>query len=169
MQYHDGVAYSCAFNQDCATACTASSDGNVQILDTRALAPNRKAPVLTIPDAAATGTVFKTLWRGEFEVLSCGEDYCAKRWDIRNLSLGPLTNFFGHTSTIRSMALSSDEHYLVTAAVDGCVRVWVVDEVALVAEEQDRHDLTIEQSEVRREQLERTLNKHGFGQGGLSP
>ena len=36
---------------------------------------------MIIDDAAASGVVFKALWRGENEIISCGDDYCVKKWD----------------------------------------------------------------------------------------
>lgn len=124
LNQHDGVTYCCTVNDDSVTVATASADSTIQILDMRAARTARS--MITIDDAAAAGSVYKVIWRGEFELLSCGDDYCAKRWDIRNIGDGPLTNYFGHTSPVRALDVSSNKDLMVTGTADGCIRVWVV-------------------------------------------
>ena len=78
---------------------SASSDGLVQVCDWRQGA-NWKA-AQTIADAAAGGVCFGALWRLDKEVVTCGDDYCVKKWDLRSLKNGPIENYLGHTSVVR--------------------------------------------------------------------
>jgi WD40 repeat protein len=49
------------------------------------------------------GVVFKALWQSDTHIISCGDDYCIKLWDIRSLKHGPVENFLGHTSEVRTI------------------------------------------------------------------
>ena len=98
--------------------------GEIKVFDVRA-----NQVVVAIEEASSSGVVFESLWRGEHEILSSGDDCCAKRWDLRRIDDGPVTAYLGHTSAVRTMSISADGHTLLTAALDGSVRVWMVDEI----------------------------------------
>eukprot|EP00397_Hematodinium_sp_SG-2012_P007006 GEMP01007046.1.p1 GENE.GEMP01007046.1~~GEMP01007046.1.p1 ORF type:complete len:525 (+),score=108.91 GEMP01007046.1:134-1708(+) len=164
MEKHEGVVYSCDFADDCTTICTASGDGTILVSDIKAISMAK--PVITIEDAAATGICYKALWRGEYEILSGGDDYCIKRWDIRNVSDGPITNYFGHTSVVRTICLSECKKFMVSATNDGCLRFWVVDEQSNIVEEQDKCDTKIEIAEAKRKKIDEDLES---GEGNISP
>lgn len=163
MDHHKNVAQSVDFSPNNDLICSASNDGTIQIFDIRA---SKKARcVAKIDDAAATGVVFSCQWRpqNEHEVLSSGDDYCVKRWDLRkiNVNSGPSTNFFGHTSNVRALCLSPCGEFLVSAAEDGCIRLWVVDEMLYVIEEQDRVAEKLEDLDKKRDDLEKRLESAG--------
>lgn len=163
MDHHKNVAQSVDFSPDCNLICSASNDGTIQIFDIR---HSKKAScVAKIDDAAATGVVFSCQWRPmhEHEVLSSGDDYCVKRWDLRkvDISSGPTTNFFGHTSNVRALCLSPCGEFLVSAAEDGCIRLWVIDEMLYVIEEQDRVAEKLEELDKQRDELEKRLPTAG--------
>lgn len=129
---HEGVINSLEFQRgQSSVLCSCSSDGQVKVFDIRALGNDESATAI-IEDAAASGTVYQALWRGSHEILSCGDDYCIKRWDLRKTENGPLQSYFGHTSVVRSICLSPDECFLVSGTNSGSVRVWTCDEVALI-------------------------------------
>jgi len=162
LDHHKKVAQSVDFSPDGSLICSASNDGTIQLYDVRA---SKKAKCVNkIEDAAATGVVFCCKWRpqNENELLSSGDDYCVKRWDLRKtLSNGPVTNFFGHTSNVRTLCCSPCGQFLVSAAEDGCIRLWVIDEMLYVVEEQDRVAETLEELDKKREDLEKRLDSAG--------
>lgn len=163
MDHHKNVAQSVDFSPDGSLICSASNDGTIQIFDIRA---SKKARCVSkIDDAAATGVVFCCQWRpgNEHEVLSSGDDYCVKRWDLRkvNVNSGPITNFFGHTSNVRTLCMSPCGQFLVSAAEDGCIRLWVIDEMLHVIEEQDNVAEQLEELDKKREDLEKRLESAG--------
>lgn len=139
---HCSVVHSVAFrgaSSDRGILCSASADGAVKIFDTRSREPgDPESPetIAIIPDAAASETVAQALFRGENEVISCGEDYCIKRWDQRALKKGCVTAYFGHVSPVRCIALSSDERFIVSGTHNGSVRVWLADEKGLLDEKE---------------------------------
>jgi len=156
MTEHESVVYAADFNEDCTTILSTGSDGTIKVLDLKALSTAK--PILEIEDAAATGVVYTAMWRKEYEILSGGDDYCVKRWDIRNTSDGPLTNYFGHTSAVRRVCMSADQTFMVSSTNDGCIRLWIVDEPNLIVEEMDRLDTNIERIEDQREEVEKRLD-----------
>ena len=112
LQAHEGVVYSAEWNKESSMIATASSDGLIHLTDLRSAAQmvvNR-----TVEDAAAAGVCYQALWKGEYELLSCGDDYCMKKWDIRALKSGTVENYFGHTSPVRAICLSPCEKYAGT-------------------------------------------------------
>merc|ERR1711904_630023 len=92
--------------------------------------PTTSKPVLSIDEAAAAGAVNQALWHSENAILSCGEDYCIKLWDTRNHMNGPITQFLGHTSPVRAIAISPDKKFLASGSNLGTVRVWAIDELS---------------------------------------
>jgi len=132
---HDKVVSGVSFCPDNVHFCTVSYDGSCFVFDIAD--GNRPVHAKTIEDVAATGQAFKCIFRNPNEIITCGDDYCAKRWDLRRLGEGPITNFFGHTSNVTSLSLSAASEkfnkpagqYLITGASDGCGRVWVIDEM----------------------------------------
>lgn len=131
---HESTLYSCDFNADNQHVCTSSSDGTIKIWDIKSDSVSKNKAAAVIEDAAAMGTVYQALWHGENHILSCGDDYCIKRWDKRSLSGGPVANYFGHTSIVKSIAVSECGYFLVSACDDGSIRVWLADEQTLIAD-----------------------------------
>ena len=56
--------------------------------------------ISTIEDAAAGYTVHDALWCGDDEILSGGDDYAVKMWDIKRPQNAPLASYMGHTSCV---------------------------------------------------------------------
>jgi len=112
--------------------CSSSRDGTVKVFDTRTSCNDY--PQFVIEDAAASGPVNEALWRGESEIVSCGDDYCIKRWDVRQSGKGPVASYFGHTSVVRAIALSGDGRFLASGTQSGSARVWLADELGLLHE-----------------------------------
>jgi WD40 repeat protein len=134
---HQGIVYSAAFPTNArgwpGILCTASKDGTVKVWDTRAANAFHR-PSQVIDEVAAGGAAWQALWRKETEIVTCGEDYCIKRWDFRKLSDGPLCSYFGHSDIVRSIEQSPCEQFLVSGAFGGSVRVWLSDQAQLVHE-----------------------------------
>jgi len=156
-EIHEGVVYSVDLNDDCTTLCSASSDGQVQLTDLRAATSGRVKNIQTVEDAAASGVVYKALWRGEHEILSCGDDYCVKKWDLRNMKLGAVENYFGHTSPVRTICLSPCQKFMCSATDDGCIRLWTVDERLYIQQEKEANNSAIERNEARREKYDHLI------------
>lgn len=161
---HEGVINSCSYSEDEQTHCTASADGTVQVRCFRT--PTTSKPVLIIEEAAAAGSVAQALWRDQNRILSCGEDYCIKLWDIRNIKHGPIVQYLGHTSPVRAITLSPDKKFLASGSNLGAVRVWPVDEIDDVEKELDSAGIRIEQLERRREKVEALAEE---GEASMTP
>jgi WD40 repeat protein len=133
--------------------CSASADGTVKVFDLRSSdAAGAPATILEIPDAAASETVTPALFRGDYEVISCGDDYCIKRWDQRSLKKGPITAFFGHVSPVKCITLSPDERFIVSGTLNGSVRIWLADEQGLLAEKEQESALSKFKLKVNKQQ-----------------
>lgn len=154
---HDGVTYSVDFDSSERKICSASADGYVKIFDTRALGEHKKAGTL-IEDAAASGVVYQALWRGEHEIISCGDDYCIKRWDVRRLVDGPVTSYFGHTSAVRAICLSPDGRFLASGTSSGSVRIWLVDELGTLKGSRDAVEKRLKTQQQQRSEQEDMLS-----------
>ncbi|KAF4667767.1 hypothetical protein FOZ61_007820 [Perkinsus olseni] len=126
------------FNDYARLVASCGSDGDVVITDISA-APTTK-PAFVIDEAASTDIVYDVVFRGEHEILTCGGDYCCKRWDMRKLENGPVQRYLGHTSPIRKIVLSDkrDGKYFISGCEDGCVRLWIVEEMETI-QDQIRH------------------------------
>jgi len=137
-QGHDKVVNSVDFNRAGNLLCSASVDGTVKVFDVRNANDLMGADAI-IDEAAASGTVYQALFGKEDHLIfSCGDDYCAKLWDTRKVSGdGPISSFFGHTSVVRSIELSSDASYLVTGTGSGSIRVWNASEMELIQSHKD--------------------------------
>jgi len=130
-EVHEGVIYSCAFNERGNTLCTASKDGNCHLIDPRQSYPG--CLTATLEDASAGYSCNKALFVNDNELLIAGEDFCIKRWDIRNCSAPPVACYLGHTTHVKALALSEDRTLFASGAFDGSVRVWFVDADGLKA------------------------------------
>lgn len=137
FEAHGSVVYSCDFcrlpGSGCGSGnllCTASADGSIKTFDFRTDSSAKDS--LVIADAAASGSVFQALWRGSREIISCGDDYCIKRWDVRKPDAGPISCYFGHSTVVRAVDLSPDGEFLVSSTNDGSIRLWFVDEMKLI-------------------------------------
>eukprot|EP00435_Cladocopium_sp_Y103_P034508 s1640_g8.t3 len=119
-----GLVTSISMADDGNKVCTTSRDGQVVIFDINA-GSMPSCVVSTIQDAAAGYTVCDALWCGD-DLLSAGDDYCIKMWDARKSGLAPLASYMGHTSCVRSLALSPDGSLFASGAADSSVRIWAV-------------------------------------------
>jgi len=122
---HEKVVNSTEVDGSGIQCLTASADGSAQVFDARCMG---ESSVIKIEDAAAGYAVNRAMWRAEHEVITCGDDYCMKRWDLRKFEDGPIMCFLGHTNCVRSMALSADKRFLISGDARGSVRVWWADE-----------------------------------------
>lgn len=134
---HRGVVLSADFAKEASAnrgaLATASKDGTVKVWDARGSHTGMRA-VAEIPEAAAGGGVWQALWRRDYELLTCGDDYSIKRWDSRKLADGPLACYFGHSDIVRCIGLSSCETFLASGTVGGSVRLWMSDQDQLFAD-----------------------------------
>lgn len=131
-QGHEGAVNTIHFRHDNnKIICTASRDGSVKVFDSR-VAQEAGKHEIEVDDAAASGPVCEALWRGTTEIMSCGDDYCIKRWDVRYVGRGPLSSFFGHSSAVRCIDLSSDTNILVSGTHSGSIRLWLTDELGMI-------------------------------------
>eukprot|EP00933_Yihiella_yeosuensis_P050998 TRINITY_DN48822_c0_g1_i1.p1 TRINITY_DN48822_c0_g1~~TRINITY_DN48822_c0_g1_i1.p1 ORF type:complete len:576 (+),score=93.95 TRINITY_DN48822_c0_g1_i1:84-1811(+) len=116
---HDNVVNGISFSPDDKKVCSASRDGQVQIQD----AHNGDGLCL-LEDAAAGYAVNKAIWYNDHEVITCGDDYCIKRWDIRMPTNPPVESYLGHTSGVKTICLSPDNTFLVSGDETGGYRMW---------------------------------------------
>ncbi|CAD7967383.1 unnamed protein product [Amoebophrya sp. A25] len=153
--FHESVVYSVDLNKEGNMMCSTSQDGLLQIADFRGGLEWKINH--TVEEAAASGICFKVLFRGEREFLSCGDDYCVKKWDLRQLKKGPVENYLGVTSPIREICMSECEKYLVSASSDGCIRVWVIDEREYIEQDLEQCTRTIGNLEKKRTVFDQKL------------
>lgn len=124
-QVHESLVTSISLASDGNKVCTTSRDGQVVIFDINA-GSMPSCVISKIPDAAAGYTVSDALWCGEDEILSAGDDYCVKMWDTKRSGSAPLASYMGHTSCVRSLALSPDGALFASGAADSSVRLWAL-------------------------------------------
>ncbi|CAJ1456481.1 unnamed protein product [Effrenium voratum] len=124
-QVHEGLVNSLSLAADGHQVVSTSRDGHVTIFDINA-GSWPSCQVSDIEDAAAGYTVCHAIWCGHNQILSAGDDYCVKRWDIRNQRDPPLDSYMGHTSCVRSLALSPDGTLFASGAADSSVRLWAL-------------------------------------------
>mmetsp|Transcript_29168 Transcript_29168/g.51001 ORF Transcript_29168/g.51001 Transcript_29168/m.51001 type:complete len:518 (-) Transcript_29168:54-1607(-) len=155
-QAHSKVVYSVRFGPESApmTMASSSGDGKVKVYDMREVGSGAK---INIEDASVEGAVYKVLWRGSFELLSCGDDYCIKRWDIRNTKAGPVANYLGHSSVVKAIELSPDERFLVSSSTDGSVRIWLADEMGLMDKRRTLCTSQMKSLEKQRDKLQEQM------------
>lgn len=163
MQAHSSVVHCLDYRRNSSVICSASKDGAVKIFDTRNLSHEGKADAM-IEDAATTGTVLQALWRGDTEIISCGDDYCIKRWDVRSLDEGPVSSFFGHTSTVRALCISPDEQFIVSGAQSGSIRVWCSDQLGAAEARLIKLELELQALACDRDDKQEQVEE-----GGLEP
>lgn len=161
---HTNVVHSISFkaSTEQGMICTSSADGSVSIHDLRASSPDGTGAPLRafeVQDAAAGGTVFKALWRGDKEVISCGDDYCIKRWDLRKLADGAVASYFGHTSPVRTIEMSSDEKFIISGTVNGSVRLWLADEIGMIEKMKTDSESELVKTKRDAEKLQEKLMK----------
>lgn len=84
---------------------------------------------MVIEDAAATEIVYNSVWRNSSSVISCGADFCIKRWDLAGAKDGPLTDYLGHVAPVRKLALAPDGRTMLSGAEDGSIRGWIIEEM----------------------------------------
>ncbi|CAK9030025.1 Uncharacterized WD repeat-containing protein alr3466 [Durusdinium trenchii] len=168
-QVHEGLVTSIALAKDGHQVCTASRDGRVVVFDINA-GELPACLVSDIEDAAAGYTVCHAVWCGEDELLSAGDDYCVKRWDVRKPRDPPLASYMGHTSCVRSLAVSPDGSLFASGAVDSSVRLWAMKPTGLrsrLSKTEDGASISdfLEQLKKRREEVIERVHE---GEGDLS-
>merc|ERR1719506_863300 len=101
---HEKVCSGVAFDPSTTKFATTSFDGMVYVYSM-----NDKDFFLskTIEDAAATVMCSGVQFVADDMLLSCGDDYCSKLWDLNKLEDSKI-NFFGHTSDIKRMHVSPE-------------------------------------------------------------
>ena len=79
---HESHVTSIKIDHDGRRVCSTSRDGRVVVFDhnTSSMA---SCVMAEIPDAAAGYAVYDAVWCGDTELLTAGDDFCIKRWDIR--------------------------------------------------------------------------------------
>ncbi|KAF4675172.1 hypothetical protein FOL47_008179 [Perkinsus chesapeaki] len=143
------IIQSVDFSDYSSLVASCGNDGDVVITDISA-APTTKS-AFTIEEAAATDIVYDVVFRGEHELLTCGGDYCCKRWDMRKLTKGPVQCYLGHTSAVRRIVPSDkrDGKYFLSGCEDGCIRLWITDEMEII---QDQiHHLEMKHKRIERD------------------
>eukprot|EP00391_Amoebophrya_sp_Ameob2_P011026 CAMPEP_0178990618 /NCGR_PEP_ID=MMETSP0795-20121207/5060_1 /TAXON_ID=88552 /ORGANISM="Amoebophrya sp., Strain Ameob2" /LENGTH=548 /DNA_ID=CAMNT_0020682211 /DNA_START=265 /DNA_END=1911 /DNA_ORIENTATION=+ len=153
--FHEGVVYSVDLNKEGNMMISTSQDGMLQIADFRGGLEWKIHS--SVEEAAASGICFKALFRGDREFLTCGDDYCVKKWDMRKLKHGPVENFLGVTSPIRQICMSPCEKYLLSASHDGAIRMWVIDEREYIDADIETCRRTIDKLEKKRAQFDDKL------------
>jgi WD40 repeat protein len=135
---HEKVCSGVAFDLSGTKFATTSFDGMVYVYS---FSGKDCFITKTIEDAAATGMCFGVQFVADDMLLSCGDDFCVKLWDLNTLDDSKM-NFFGHTSDIKRIALSPDNGpkqpyglYMLSGAADGSVRIWVVKERDMLSAE----------------------------------
>lgn len=151
---HEGLINSCCFDSDGHRILTSSRDGNVHVLDPRA-GDMPDCLVSTIEDAAAGYVVYQALWCGDNEILSAGDDYCVKRWDIRMPANPPVASYMGHVSGVKAISLSADKRFFATGCSDSSMRVWATDPSSMKSS-----FTTAEGYTSLEDQVARLLDKH---------
>ena len=123
---HESHVTSIKIAADGRRVCSTSRDGRIVIFDlnTSSMA---SCVMAEFPDAAAGYTVCDAVWCNESELLSGGDDFCVKRWDVRRPKDLPVARYMGHTSCVRSLALSPDRQLFASGTTDSSVRLWALD------------------------------------------
>lgn len=123
---HESHVTSIKIDHDGRRVCSTSRDGRVVVFDhnTSSMA---SCVMAEIPDAAAGYAVYDAVWCGDTELLTAGDDFCIKRWDIRRPNDLPMARYMGHTSCVRSLAVSPDRQLFASGTSDSSVRLWALD------------------------------------------
>jgi len=122
---HEAHVTSLKMEQDGQRAISTSRDGQVVVFDLNN-ASTASCVICKLEDAAAAYAVCDALWCGQYEILTGGDDFCVKRWDIRKPGAAPLSRYMGHTSCVRSLAISPDKKLFVSGATDSSIRLWAL-------------------------------------------
>eukprot|EP00414_Alexandrium_minutum_P001413 CAMPEP_0113818268 /NCGR_PEP_ID=MMETSP0328-20130328/155_1 /TAXON_ID=39455 /ORGANISM="Alexandrium minutum" /LENGTH=466 /DNA_ID=CAMNT_0000786203 /DNA_START=115 /DNA_END=1515 /DNA_ORIENTATION=+ /assembly_acc=CAM_ASM_000350 len=141
---HLGAAHATSFcRSEPSLLCTAGADGALQLLDLRVhtLPPARRPPsmlancvelnaALGIRAAHDGHPVHAVEFADRDTIFSGGADHKLKRWDVRmsdHWNTTCLREYLGHTGSIRCLALSPNQRFIVTGCEDGSCRVWPKD------------------------------------------
>mmetsp|Transcript_41210 Transcript_41210/g.95770 ORF Transcript_41210/g.95770 Transcript_41210/m.95770 type:complete len:509 (+) Transcript_41210:60-1586(+) len=156
-QIHEGLVTSLTMKEDGHSVISTSRDGRAVVFDINSGAwPS--CQVADFEDAAAGYTVCDAVWCGQDEILTAGDDYCVKRWDIREQREPPLGSYMGHTSCVRALALSPDGQMFASGANDSSVRLWALEPTAArgslaTTEDGEKVSDLLSELKVRREQV----------------
>lgn len=146
---HDGIVQSVNFSRKTPSLlCTASRDGTVKVFDMRTASSG--AAVVKIEECAAAGCVYHAVWRQD-DILSSGDDYCIKRWDLRRTTEGPIMSYFGHSAAVKTLEMSPDERYFVSGTHTGSMRLWQIDEQAAIDARLDKDQQVVQELTQRRD------------------
>lgn len=138
---HLGAAHGSAFcREEPALLCSVGHDGFLHVTDLRedstrviwqtpSLLANCTAWHSSLSIAAAHDghPIFGVEFSDLRSIFSCGADHKLKRWDLRmvpNWQRNSAEQYLGHTASIRSLALSPDQRFIVTGCEDGSCRLW---------------------------------------------
>lgn len=142
---HRGCGHATSFCQeDPNMLCTVGGDGSIQLLDLReqfypeqwrlpsvmanavALHPPRRG----IEGAHDGHDVYVAEFVDQHTIFTGGADHKLKRWDLRALAKGKtkcFREYLGHTGSVRALAVSQDQRFVVTGCEDGSLRIWPKD------------------------------------------
>lgn len=148
LSLHNGVGHGTAFcEEDPNLMCSCGGDGILRIIDLREYVGS-KSPMFSAPSLVANMVSFRTsmdiyqaheghaayaaAFLSNKSLLTCGADNTLKRWDLR---MGPweakcALAHLGHSSPLRTLAVTQDKQIFVTGCDDGSCRVWRLDEMS---------------------------------------
>ena len=100
-----------------SAVATGHHSGFVSLLDTRSASVSQTFE-------AALGCVSAVAFRSEYELITGGDDFIVRRFDIRKVTPigGAIGSFLGHSSPVTSLEVFSD--LVLSGAQDGSVRIW---------------------------------------------
>jgi U3 small nucleolar RNA-associated protein 15 len=107
------------FRQDGKLLLASDKSGAIQVFDLSSRAILRQ---WTPEEAHERLQVTKVTWSGLTNVVSVGDDKCAKLWDITSKS--PVQTFTGHTDYVRALSTVSGTNLILSGSLDGTARLW---------------------------------------------
>ncbi len=115
LKGHQRTVVTAAFNHDATMLVTASQDGTARLWSTKG---DLKA-ILKRHSRPLTGAGFQP---GRSFLTTASEDGSVWLWNARDGT--PLARLYGHQNGVKFAGITRDGEHLVTAGVDGWIRVW---------------------------------------------